>query len=140
MLSAIVVLYLFLGYVEAKNQPVEGPDGLLMPSENGILYELAKFAQTATAFVIAVCLPWLLIALTFPKTFGTFVNERFNTAFAVMGADTMNGNQYGELAMPEGVPKPSLANAKVLDRQMTALLKIYFLFVAAELVAWLSVV
>ena len=139
IIVGLIVLYLALGWVESLNTPRVGSNGELEASKWGFLYEFVKFLQVIVAFTIAVGSPWLLIAITFPKTYGRFVNDNFNRAFALLGAEEITAAQYTELSMPNGMTKPSFAYAQILSTQFKSMMRVYFMFLTAEILAWLAV-
>ena len=120
------------------NVPAMGADGVLIPSRWGFLYEMAALAKAFTAFIIAVCSPWFLIGITFPHTFGKFINEQFNDAFFVLGCEKMDVADYQS-------PKDATrilahGDAVMLSIKLQYALKIYFVFVIVQVLAWLATV
>jgi hypothetical protein len=137
VLVALFLLYWLMDWVEYANRPTVEEDGRLTPSRWGFLYELAKYGQVLTAALMAVCLPWLMMAITMPKTYGAFVHgSAFDRAWECLGAANMSTEAWD--ARLKGSVGLDHGNAVRLAIQIQSAMRVYFAFLAVLILAWFS--
>lgn len=132
IIISLIVIYVLLEWVDAKNVPTILPDGTAEPSKWGFLYDLAKYIQVLAAFTIAVCFPWIPMALTFPKTIGDFINNDFNDSWKCIGASKVDVAGWSLRTIPH-------AKAVLLESKLKLTLAIYCVFIIVEVLAWQAV-
>jgi len=133
-----VLLYLFLGWVEALNEP-SVVNGELVPSKWGFLFEFVAFVKGIVAFVLIITLPWLMVAVTTPNTYGKFVNSGFDLGWKCLGAAKMGQTTFDASRSLLGLSGMHYGEALAAEAKFVSCMHIYFMFMAVESVALLAV-
>lgn len=137
LIIGLLALYWVMDWVEYMNRPVETEDGTLAPSKWGFLYELAKYAQVVVAAFLAVSFPWLMMAMTLPKTYGAFAHsDLFDKAWTCVGADKMTMECWQQVRYPiTGIVH---GNAIHLACQLRRVMTVYFAYLAVLVLSWIA--